>query len=192
MDVIILAAGENVRLQPSGLSPGHKPLLLVEGEVLIRRLCRQANEIGAMRTIIVCAPTNVPEIVYATHTYSPHYVVQPEAVGPQEAVDRAIGLVRSSRVLLLMGDNFIPDLDHIKDSAHIITVTHRRDDALQPIHDGRFTYDRESADAWWLGPLVFPTSAWTEGCRNWVEAFKYNKFKTVEGHARDLGTLRAV
>lgn len=191
MDVIILAAGENVRLQVAGLMPGHKPLLMVENEVLIRRLCRQARTWTAGRIIIVCSPMNAPEIVYATRIFGPHYVVQPDAIGPQDAVDRAFDLTTTHNIALLMGDNYFTNVPFMSDTPWpSISVTYDHDEALQPLRDGRFVPTHDDADAWWLGPLMFPRKQWLRGQSTWVNAFGTIRFSTFKGDTQDLGTLK--
>lgn len=191
MDVIILAAGENMRLQAAGLAPGLKPLIIVENEVLIRRLCRQARDAYGSHIVIVCSPSNAREIVYATKDYASHYVLQPEAVGPCDAVDRALPLTRSSHVMLLMGDNYLKDIPHTYDEMNILTVQDSEDTALHKVLNGKLVPNDYEWDARWLGPLTFERKKWRTGKAQWVDALRDITFTCVwDTDAQDMGVLR--
>jgi hypothetical protein len=194
MDVIILAAGENVRLHAAGLAPGLKPLIVVNNEVLIRRLCRQVCDVWSTATIvIVVSPTNANEIVFATHDYLPQYVVQPKAVGPCEAVDRALRLELSPTVCLLMGDNFIKNFAPPPIIHPAVTVTYELDANLHPLMDGSFitpVNGMDVGDARWLGPLAFNTNMWCSHQQTWVQAFAKHRFQYIEASGiQDMGVL---
>lgn len=192
MDTIILAAGENVRLQVAGLAPGRKPLIIREGEVLIRRLCRQAQEMHGGRVVVVTSPSNTEDIVFATKDYATHYVVQAVPRGPQDAVDIALNVLRSNRTMLLMGDNFIRELPS---QFHTGLCTIRSSDThLQPLVNGRFVYEDDVASMpmcdRWLGPLYFMPQFWHRGESDWVMAFKdAPRFNYYTCEAEDMGTL---
>lgn len=195
MDAIILAAGENVRLQAAGLAPGRKPLILRDGEVLIRRLCRQAREaeVGGLTVvddiIIVCSPSNVEDIVFATKEFECMYVVQPQATGPQHALDLALRCSHPDEEMyvLLMGDNYIAgDLE--LDERRTISVIISKDSDLHPITlDGRFTDDDTTRR--WLGPVTFFRGDWVPGMSTWVDGFYDVHFHLTHTDTEDMGTL---
>lgn len=194
MDTIILAAGENVRLQVAGLAPGRKPLIIREGEVLVRRLARQARERHGWehRLIVVCSPSNAEDIVFATRSLRPRYIIQPEASCPQQAVDLALDLVRTDHVMLLMGDNFIEQLP--EDQFTGVSVTSKDDYALHPVYEGRFIYERNIPNIGtyrWLGPLIFMPEYWQRGATDWVHAFPplSPRFNYIKCQAEDMGAL---
>lgn len=194
MDVIILAAGENVRLQVAGLAPGRKPLLMREGEVLIRRLCRQARENPCDRIVIVASPRNVEDIVFATKDFNPMYVVQPDAAGPQAAFRLGLELTRDDRVMLLMGDNFIPRWRENHGAYPSASVTLCGDEALHPLTDDGFFIEPHAGEcARWLGPLTVRVdmldleAPWPD----WVTAFDNIAFDLVIGEGvEDMGVLK--
>lgn len=194
MDVIILAAGENVRLQAAGLAPGRKPLLLHEGEVLIRRLCRQVRSDAWLdRLIIVASPRNVEDIVFATKGFDAMYVVQPEATGPQDAFNLGLELARSRSAMLLMGDNFIPEWRRIDSRWPSVHVVQSADEALHPLtDDGFFTAQRTGECPRWLGPLVVQRSMLTTDMmwHDWVGVFSNVGFEMLDGSGiMDMGVL---
>lgn len=197
MDVIILAAGENVRLQAAGLAPGMKPLIIVKNEVLIRRLARQAREVAVMsgdRVIIVCSPDNAREVCFASNGYADHYVIQPEPKCPQEAVDRAMPLVQSEHVMLLMGDNYIEEMPDFVTSPSITITRDFRTHSLKGLWNGSFwdlsEHPGGSPDALWLGPIVFPKVKWREGHHTWTFALPTVKFTYIEATGiKDMGVL---
>lgn len=194
MDVIILAAGENVRLQAVGLPPGMKPLMIVENEVLIRRLCRQARALTNGDIIIVCSPTNVTEVIFATQDYASHYVIQPKPEGPCDAVDRAIKLGDADDVMLLMGDNHIEEMPHIHNGYTPVVYGRRSNElALHPISEyGHFVNGVHAEPMFrWLGPVAFPKKAWHTGESWWAAALRDTTFIMEEWEGiRDMGVLR--
>jgi len=198
VDAIILAAGENVRLQAAGLAPGRKPLIIRDGEVLIRRLCRQVVS-HVSEIIIVVSPANVEDIIFATKEFHPYYVVQPSATGPQRAVDLALHATHSSSHVLLMGDNFIQEYKHYtvtREGGPGVYVSVSDDIHLHAIDDdGRFM---DEQDRWvhartrtrWLGPVYFSNDEWTCGRNDWVSAFKGTEFTLLKrDDIEDMGTL---
>jgi hypothetical protein len=194
MDVIILAAGENVRLQAAGLAPGRKPLLMHEGEVLIRRLCRQVrSDAWIDRLIIVVSPRNVEDIVFATKGFDAMYIVQSEATGPQDAFSLGLKLTRSSSVMLLMGDNFIPEWRHISSQWPSVHVVQSADEALHPLTDGGFFIAQRTGECpRWLGPLVVCRAMLTtdKSWRDWLDVFDDVAFDMMDsGGVMDMGVL---
>lgn len=195
MDTVILAAGENVRLQVAGIPPGKKPLLMCEGEVLIRRLCRQvrADRTRGLddRIVIVTSPGNTEDIAFATREFSPHIVVQLDAIGPTHALDLGLELTRSNRVMLLMADNFIKDWYDNAGYTPTVSVVLSNDHALHPISgDGFFIRDEDTLIRW-LGPLTFHKDMYTPEAKSWVEAFDNIEFELLhhEGNVKDMGVV---
>lgn len=106
MHTIILAAGNGSRLD--GIVPiGLKPLLLVNGEPLIKRLVRQAAGVSNDITVVV-SPTNVGPIIELIGP-SLDYVVQPTPFGPGDALLRGLRGWDDARCMVLLGDNWLPD-----------------------------------------------------------------------------------
>ena len=188
---IILAAGENVRLQAAGLAPGRKPLLMHQGEVLIRRLCRQVRT-QVSDTIIVCAPNNVEDIVFATKEYEPYYVVQPAARGPQEAVSLALRSALTHDNVLLMGDNFYEEFPLLERDTIYVTAD-STDPALHPVGHGVFSDPKYTPPDWpvrWLGPVVFRRPAWIPLQDTWEASFRdVFHMKEIKG-VSDMGVIR--
>lgn len=108
MHTIILAAGNGSRLE--GIVPtGLKPLLVVNGEPLIKRLVDQVRraKIGNAITVVV-SPTNaapICELLGEEH----RYVVQPSPRGPGDALLRGLRGWDDCRCMVLMGDNWFAD-----------------------------------------------------------------------------------
>jgi len=195
MDTIILAAGENVRLQAAGIPPGKKPLLYREGEVLVRRLCRQALENASRfspgsRLVVVTNPSNTDDIAFATREFSPRIVVQLDAIGPTHAVDLGLEVTKSHSIMLLMADNFIKHWRTNHGFAPSVCVTTSDDHALHPIDtDGFFTDDQHSRIRW-LGPLTFHKEMYTLEAKSWLEAFDNIQFTMHEQDGiEDMGVL---
>lgn len=196
MDAIILAAGENVRLQAAGLAPGKKPLLIRDGEVMLRRLARQARVLGASRIIVVASPSNAEDVAYAVTKYDARVVLQTEARGPTQAVDLGLELVQDEHCMLLMGDNYIPN-DTCQDIRRLtgprmpnwVVTTRSSDHALHAINDeGKFT--RTESMTRWLGPLQFTVCNWVPHAGSWTEAFVATPFAIIDAEGiQDIGTL---
>lgn len=173
MDAVILAAGRNDRLK--GFIPAYlKPLITVNGVSLIVDLVTKSLTV-ANRVIIVVAPQNTQPIVDVVHSAfgdrGIHYVVQPESQGPVDALDRAMGLVRDDRVMILCADNIIP-LDTIIKCALAETSTVVSTREMDHKSAKRFTYfvgdrvyekvpvpsDAPKLVQVWVGPLVLNKS----------------------------------
>lgn len=196
MDTVILAAGENVRLQAAGIPPGKKPLLYRDGEVLVRRLCRQAREHAGGQLTIVVSPRNAEDIAFATDPYNPRMVVQTTAYGPTHALDLALDLraMSSNGVLLLMADNYIKEWPFPGQLTSAdwpkLSVVASNDPALHPIDgEGFFTDDRDSLIRW-LGPLTFHRDMYTPESKSWLEAFDniaFDLHTVLPGQVEDMG-----
>jgi len=170
MDAVILAAGRNDRLK--GRVPAYlKPLITVNGVSLIVDLVTKALAV-ANCVVIVVAPQNAQHIVDVVHSAlgsikNIHYVIQPSADGPVDALDIAMNLVHDDRVMVLCADNIIP-LDVIVKCASdkteaVISTSEMTHDKAQ-----RFTYfvrnevyekqpvpkDAPNLVQVWVGPLV--------------------------------------
>lgn len=127
MDTVILAAGRGARLD--GITaPFHKPLLIVNGLPLIAQLVGMAQRTfdscvePDARVVVVVAPENALAIsaVLQAHKYhNVHYVLQPEAHGPGDALRRGLIATRDGRTLVLMADNVISQatLEQVVDEA---------------------------------------------------------------------------
>lgn len=176
MDAVILAAGRGSRL--AGIAaPYHKPLLVMEGEALIARAVRQAQNVAVcQRVIIVVAPENANVISQVLPLDSNiRMVVQRVANGPGAAVDAALELVHGKRVLVLMADNFSRDSDVLSVTrsafgSHAIGIRRLPGTMVEP-----FTY-RTDDGSWvekerpphlsgkydaWVGPLMMLTGDFT-------------------------------
>jgi hypothetical protein len=174
---VILAGGENVRLQVMGLPPGKKPLMVHNGEVLIRRLCRQVEMLGIERLVIVASPSNCEDIVFATREFDPLIIVQYTG-DVHHAMDLAMSVVQTERVLLLMGDNYVHEVPLVENTPYVSVV--RAGDG-SPLH-------RLSGGLHWLGPVLFNTACYGHGAKNWDDAiFRKDQFVFVTSTSRDMG-----
>lgn len=197
---VILAAGENARLQIAGLPPGHKPLLIWQDEVLIRRLARQCIEAKYDQTIIVVSPGNAQDICFAVEPWLDKidFVMQPRPLGPQEAIDRTIDEISVSEyVTVFMADNWMEDRYVECQDIERITVTHDDDEAFTEMQWTRGTYLTFSHDdppmfsaldkPRWLGPLCFMRLHWALGGRTWEESLGRARLRAVYiNHSEDV------
>ena len=105
MDAVILAAGRGSRVE--GLVPPFfKPMMVVNGRPLISSAISEADRIGSTRIIVVAAPENAAALSHYLPSEGPlRMVVQFRPTGPGDGVLLGLDLVRSSHVLVLMGDN---------------------------------------------------------------------------------------
>lgn len=174
ISAIVLAAGANTRL--GGLVPPYlKPLILVNGKPLLHHAVNHATQDwGAQQVIIVVSPDNAKAIC-SVEDPGRQYILQPQPNGVVDAIRRAIGLVSTEWVVILMADNTFEALDRsflippFQDP--MIGV---RDD-LSPAEMRRFTRyrarpcdinawvkgidlieasDNESGQGVWIGPLL--------------------------------------
>lgn len=111
MDAVILAGGKGSRL--NGVVPPYwKPLTLVNQRPLICHIYDQAASCGEVDNVfVVVAPENALPVSQIMGRRRPYMVVQRSAVGPGDALRLALALTRADAVLVLMGDNLMPDSD---------------------------------------------------------------------------------
>lgn len=120
MDCVILAAGKNTRLQ--GIIPAyHKPLLVVNGETLLVRLVRQAQDLMSKgnRLILVVSPFNcqaIMDLMRASLSNEQRasivYMCQDADATFADTLLTALSFSqKSEKVLLMCGDNYISDND---------------------------------------------------------------------------------
>lgn len=196
-DTIILAAGENVRLQAAGLPPSLKPLLMYKGEVLLRRLARQAAEAGSSRIVVVASPTNAEYVAYATKGFATDIVLQLEPRGPQDAVDTALTLLLTPLVCLLMGDNWCDDIYRFvhahQPRINVILAAEQVDaDRYTPVDsEGCIHNIHKQVSYRWLGPLVVDTMRWKTKSPTWREALYAVSHELCYSTALDLGIPEA-
>jgi hypothetical protein len=122
----------------------------------------------------------------------PAYVVQPQAYGPQHAVNLALNMVKSEHVMLLMGDNFVTG--NLADlPVHTgVSIVLSEDTALHSLFAGRFVHEsqlKNGTPTRWLGPLIFRPRDWYFG-DDWVQCFKNAPaFTYFSCEAEDMGVL---
>jgi len=163
-----------------GLPPGKKPLMVHNGEVLIRRLCAQSRDAGCDRIVIVVSPGNCEDVVFATREFDPLLVVQYKQDGVHRAMDLGMMLVElCDDVLLLMGDNYVPGDINLDGQDPFIFVRESTDAALTLV-------GRECTR--WVGPVYFPAAWHTFDADTWDVLFKTGPFTHIHGHAKDMGT----
>lgn len=112
MDTVILAAGRGDRL--SGITPPfHKPLLVINGQPLVKQAVERGVQAAAGYVTVVVAPENAAPISAVLGDRNVRMVVQRTPTGPGNALCLGLLLCRPGRVLVLMGDN-ITSFDDIK------------------------------------------------------------------------------
>lgn len=109
MDAVILAGGKGSRLG-GVLPPYMKPFMPVRGVPLVARLVNQV-EPYVHNTFVVVAPENALQMAHVLKGHRVYMVVQPTAKGPGDALAIALTLTKQQKVLVLMGDNLMPDAD---------------------------------------------------------------------------------
>lgn len=209
---IILAAGEGARLG-SSVPPFHKPLIVVNGKTLIGSAAYAVQGIVDSVTVVV-SPTNAAGIVHVTKGLVDQYIVQPEPIGPGDALRRAMeGLDdKYDSMLVLMGDNTVDSVDvHniVGAQGESINVIGTR--AVGYPEALRFTrmvngewyegfarederYDRTSAARVWLGPILMNVEefrkAWAEARTTMIgPAFKFLRTPpiNIDVNCEDIG-----
>jgi len=180
MDIIILAAGRNERLNGI-VPPYHKPVLVINGKPLISQLVESVAPLlklyttkdSAPRIIIVCAPQNaeaicsvlpkIPEILI---------VIQRECDGVLNALRIGLSVTTENVVTMVCADNvidrqtwYLPPFNPTDDDAYSSTLfVHGQ--YMSDFEANKFTYISENI--WyektpttanmifcWLGPIVF-------------------------------------
>ena len=176
MDAVILAAGRNDRLK--SLVPAYmKPLIMVNGVPIIVTIIRDLVFTNVAGTItVVVSPQNVAPIVDVVEAGDfpkglIRYVVQPDALGPMDAVRRAMPMTHHD-VMIVCADNIIPAATYKQVEAGLVDCDTSLAVKLMPLKEAeRFTYfDEKDGDVYeklpppehvkdpvyvWLGPLAF-------------------------------------
>jgi choline kinase len=107
MDTVILAAGKGERLNGI-VARYHKPLVLVNGQPLVRQAARIAHDICGGRIVVVVAPQNAAVISEVLEGVPDTYlIVQQRPTGPGDGLLTGLELVRTDAAMLLMSDNII-------------------------------------------------------------------------------------
>lgn len=166
---IILAAGEGARLGDT-VPPFHKPLIVVNGKTLVGAAV-DALQSRMTHITVVVSPTNAAAICSVTNGRVHQYIVQPEPIGPGDALRRALVTMPGETAVVVMGDNTVTaeDIDAVMD-CHGANVVGGR--MIQYPEALRFTryfadmkvwhegpkrsdehYDRMSSAFVWLGPI---------------------------------------
>jgi len=174
MDAVILAAGHNKRLK--GLVPtAMKPLLVYNGQTLVGRLVQQALEVAnAEKAVVVCSPLNAQPICEVLQGKS-HIILQPSPTSPLDALRIGLQLCDSPLVMVLCGDNIVPDktmnnvLGCIRDfdqpalTIALRTVEGQDARRFTRLVNARFEAPQEAVgqatSLCWIGPFVAPTEA---------------------------------
>lgn len=209
---MILAGGKGSRLE--GVMPPYwKPLLPHQGRCLINKIYEQVRP-HTDRVFVVVAPENALQISQVLPKESGVIiVVQPEAKGPGDALVLALRLTKSDKVLVVMGDNLMPD-DDIKrvcaavddsscgfvigtgtvpnvDAARRFTRVYDRG-AWVHIEEGPQVTPGEVPYVVWCGPLVLPVEyTLTAMERNYNDVNKLGERK-IGTHLGDIGTPKLV
>lgn len=114
MDTVILAAGKGSRLDGIA-APFHKPLLVVNGQPLIRQCVELAERAaGPGSIIVVAAPENAAPISHVLNGAGHgrvDMIIQREPKGPGHALLTGLKLVTTDQVLVLLGDNVVTYAD---------------------------------------------------------------------------------
>lgn len=180
MDTVILAAGRGARLDGIA-APFHKPLLVVNGLPLIVQLVGAAHATfrgseDDARIVVVVAAENAQSIaaVLQAHKYHEvHYVLQPRAHGPGDALRRGLAVVGEGRVMVLMADNVVSQatLERVVDEANPYAISYVNVPSAEAV---RFTRFNRRTSQWeervpvtidhcelatekavcWVGPIV--------------------------------------
>lgn len=111
VDCIVLAGGKGERL--TGIAARyHKPLLVVNGQPLVRNAVTTAQSFPQIRkTFVVVAPENAWPICDVLSDLDATVVVQRNPLGPGHALLEAAALAQAKSVLVLMADNVLTRTD---------------------------------------------------------------------------------
>ena len=215
MDLIVLAAGRNERLKHI-VPPYMKPVLVINGEPLIKTIVREAlcNPVGHL--VVVVAPENAAAIAYVLRPYlrNVDLIVQPDATGPLDAAFRALQLCQSELVTIVCADNVIPPAtlrealcdDRPSISTSMITVSEaERFTRVKPngrLIDGPYSEqeDRALTERCWIGPVTVHRQRFDAACRvafdrdtGLTDALdRCGPFRTYVGNCADIGTPLAL
>lgn len=174
MDAVILAGGKGARLD--GVMPPYwKPLMPINGLPLICKIYDQVAAQGNVDNIfVVVAPENALQVSQVMNGRHPYMLVQRGAGGPGHALRLALDLAKANRVLVLMGDNLMPDDDvsdcaQAGDSHPFVIGTGLVDTSAEAARFTRIYNDGDIIEegpnvSWpgrppfkvWCGPLVLP------------------------------------
>lgn len=197
MDTIILAAGRGERLNGI-VAKYHKPLVLVDGQPLVRRAAQLALNEANGDVVVVVAPQNASVIAEVLEGLPAQMIVQRYPTGPGDGLLIGLKVTRTDKVLILLGDNVLADEDvrnvcaaepygvgiqRIKISDDAVRYTRRRGDGWvekEPIAD----FDRvpdpddpcvliDMIDVW-VGPLTIDAHAAREALPTMYRAFHGN------------------
>jgi len=177
VDTVILAAGRNVRL--NGVLPAfYKPLIVIDGQTLIRTAVELATKYSYSPPVVVVAPENALPIAQVLDGTSYHMIVQPEPTGPGDALLLGLLLTRCDTVTILMADNVIPAQD-----MHEIVLANTPAVCIkyvQPSDAERFTRLRRSL-TWVEKVPITDDDVWEDGTtRCWVGPIKISAKRARE------------
>lgn len=190
MDTIILAAGRGERLNGI-VAKYHKPLVLVDGQPLVRRAAQLALDVTDGSVVVVVAPQNAAVIAEVLEGVPAQMIVQREPTGPGDGLLVGLKITRSSKVLVLLGDNVL-NADDVRNvvNAEPYGVGSQRIPASQDAE----RYTRRRSDGWvekepilavdivdkiddvsmidvWVGPLTIDAHAAREALPTMYKAF---------------------
>lgn len=176
MDAVILAGGKGSRLD--GVMPPYwKPLMPINGLPLICKIYDQVADQGVIDNIfIVVAPENALQVAQVMNGRNAYLVVQQRATGPGDALLLGLQLTKAETVLVLMGDNIMPDddlvnvVDGSRDTDFVIgtgtVLTADEARRFTRIYEDGFRIEegpdvsppdfRDGPYTVWCGPLVLP------------------------------------
>jgi CTP:molybdopterin cytidylyltransferase MocA len=110
MDTIILAAGRGERL--NGLvAKYHKPLVLIDGQPLVRRATESALAVAGGDVVVVVAPQNAGVVAEVLEGLPAQLIVQRYPTGPGDGLLVGLKATRTDKVLVLLGDNVLTTED---------------------------------------------------------------------------------
>ncbi len=209
MHAVILAAGKNERLWDV-VNPYEKPLVEIDGAPLLRTLIDIAREY-CNRVVIVASVENAEKVrdLVQSHFESDRLriVIQPEAVGPGDALLRGVEACDDDKVLVICGDNVMKkeDIGYLRAASRranlavgVATIT----DEAEAIRYTRITRNRNFVEgpvddaptkdgAWlvWLGPFIATRSALLSALQKGAGEYKYFR---IGPHLNDVGTAEFV
>lgn len=146
---IILAAGEGARLGDT-VPPFHKPLIVVNGRTLVGAAAGALQSLVTSVTVVV-SPANASAICHVTNGYVDQYIVQPEPIGPGDALRRALVTMPGETAIVLMGDNTVTphDIVAVRDHDGVNTIGGQRMGYPEALRFTRYFSDKNE---WYEGP----------------------------------------